>query len=491
MTLSGRTATAVAWMGSGEIARQVIQLVIGVILARLLVPADFGLLAMAMFAVGLAEAVARCGFAEAMIQRDDIDDLDWSSAYWGGLGLGLAAGALAWAMAPLAADFYRDQRVTLIVRTAGWTGLVRAFGITQSAWLARRMEFSTIAKAEWEGLVIGGVVAVWLARTGWGAWSLIATVLVSQGATSLLLHVTCPWRPRFAFRASRLRWVIRFGLGFQGFGIVNYLNRRLDDALIGRYIGPLGLGYYSRAYQLMLYPVQHVSGIVGRVMFPALSTIKDDRPRLRAAYLRAVSMITTIAAPAMLGLFVTASEVVPVIYGQQWTPTVPLLRILCIVGLIQAIASTVGWIYLVYARTDLMLAWGIGSTVFIATCFLVGLRWGVMGVTVSYAIGVLALTYPCLAIPFRLIALPLSDLIRTVQGVLFGATIMAVIVAIVRALAINSQLPAPLVLAISLATGMLTYSTWLWNTDARIFNEARVAWGRLASVRGGRAANGL
>jgi len=482
MTLSHRVRQGVVWLASGEIARQATQLAIGIVMARLLPPADFGLVAMAMFFVGMVQVLARCGFTEALIQKEEVSSDDWSSVYWVGILLGLVVGVTTWLVAPFAAAFYRDERIIPIVRFVGWAGLLESFCATQRAWLAKRIQFQTIAAAEWFGVLLGGLVAVAMASTGWGLWSLVANTLIGPVLTGLLLHVQCPWRPGLIVRASTLRWASRFGLGFQGFGILNYLNRHLDDALIGRYVGPVGLGYYTRAYQLMLYPVQNVALVLGRVVFPALAEIGNDLPRFRAAYLRAVSTIAAVTFPLMLGLIVTAPEFIFVIYGAQWMPVVPILRVLCVVGLVQSVETTAGWIYLARARTDLFFGWGVAAGLIVYISFLIGIQWGVMGVTLAYAVANAVLLVPCLAIPFRLIHLPIRDLLRSVIGVLVGSGIMAAIVAAVRAVMLAREAGPGLVLAASVTSGILIYLAWLWLTDAWAAREARLVWSRFVGL---------
>jgi len=483
MTLAVRVARGVVWMAGGELARQATQFAVVVILARLVAPVDFGLLAMATFMTGLLETFAAFGATEALVQKAGAGSDDWSSVYWLGLLLSLTVALIAMSLGPLAANFYGDHRVVPILGVIAWAGFLRAFGATQSAWLAKHMHFRIIAQAEWTGVVVGGAVALAMAWTDWGVWSLVANSLVGLGVTSVLLHVACPWRPGLVVRGSSLRATVRFGLGIQGFGIVNYFARRLDDALIGRYVGPTGLGYYSRAYQLMLYPVQNVAGVVGRVIFPALAEIGDDLARFRAAYLRTVSAIAAVTFPAMLGLLVTAPEVISVLYGRHWMPAVPIHQVLCVIGMLHSVATTVGWIYLARERTDLMLWWGTGASVVICSGFLVGVQWGVMGVTVAYAISSALLLLPGLAIAYRLIQLPLSDLLRSVRGTLVGALVMSGVVALARDALIKGEVGQTLTLAGSVATGIVTYLTWLWLTDSRAIEEVRLAWAQFAQVR--------
>lgn len=478
--LADRVRRGVLWCASGSFAKQLMRLGLGVILARLLTPAEFGLFAMAMFVVDFTQVFLDFGLTDAMIQKkeEEITADDWSSVYWIIVGLGMLVGVIVWVLAPAAAWFYQNDQVISIVRVAGWTALIGSLGATQATWFAKRMEFRSVAAVEFAGTLAGGAVAVTIAWLGWGVWTLVIYSLVSQGTGALLFYVKCPWRPGLNVRASTLRWALRFGVGLQGFGIVNYLNRRLDDAVVGRYVGPVGLGYYERAYQLMLYPMSNVAGVLGKVMFPALSEIGADLSRFRAAYLRTVSLIATVTFPVMLGLLVTAHETIAVVYGPQWMPAVPVLQVLCVVGFVQSVVTTVGWIYLTQGRTDVLFAWGVVASVVLCSSFFIGVWWGILGVAVAYALAYALILVPGLIIPFRLIRLSIIDFVRSLRGVFVGSVLMAGIVAMVRVSMLSGGASSPTVLITSVVTGIFTYLAWLWFTDAGVFQEIRLMWSR-------------
>jgi O-antigen/teichoic acid export membrane protein/glycosyltransferase involved in cell wall biosynthesis len=461
-------------MASGEIARRATFFFVSVALARLLTPGDYGLVAMAAFVVGFVEIFARTGSQEALVQQSDVSAGAWSSVYWFTLGLAGFVAVAVWLLAPLASLFFRDDRVVPIVRALGWTTLLAAVGSTQRAWFVKELRFRTIAQIEWCGVLAGGAAGLALAASGYGVWSLVGASLVGTSASALLFYLRCPWRPSGQIQSSEIRRVVRFGVGLQGFAIVNYFNRRLDDALIGRYLGPIALGYYTRAYDLMLYPVQNIGGVVSAVMFPALAEIGDDLVRFRAAYLRAVSAIATVTFPIMLGLLVTAPEAIEVVYGRQWAPAVSILQVLCLVGALQAVAATAGNIFMARARTGLMFACGVGAAAVIYPSFFIGLHWGVMGVAVAYAIANVVLLVPELAIPYRLIGLRLSDLVRAIRGIFLGSVLMAGVVALIRHALLAGRFEPHTVLGLSIATGILTYGAWLWVTDAEAIREMRL-----------------
>jgi len=466
-------------MASGEIARQITLFLVSVALARLLTPQDYGLIAMAMFVVAFVGIFARTGMAEALVQRPDVSVQAWSSVYWLGVAIGCLLSLLVWLLAPVASWFFRDDRVVPLLRALGCLPLVAATGATQRAWLTKHLRFRVIAQIEWCGVFVGGVAGLSLAAIGWGVWSLVWANLLAAAAPAVLFYVCCPWRPTWHLQGFEVRRALRFGVGLQGFAIVNFFNRRLDDALIGRYLGPLALGYYERAYGLMLYPIQSVAGVVCGVMFPALSEIGDDLPRFRVAYLRAVSYIATVAFPTMLGLLVTAPEAIDVVYGRQWTPLVPILQVLCMVGVLQSVGATTGNIFMARARTGLMFVWGVVAAAVIYPSFFIGVHWGVMGVAVAYAVANVVLIVPELAIAFRLIGLPISDLVRSLRGVLLGSVLMAGLVALIRHALLTAHVEGHVVLALSVATGVVTYAAWLWLTNAEAMHEVRALGSRV------------
>ena len=183
---------------------------------------------------------------------------------------------------------------------------------------------------------------------------------LANSATRLcLVWLVCKWRPRLVFRWSDIRSIASYSLNLSGFGIFNYFSRNADNLIVGRYLGAAQLGCYQLAYNLMIYPVQSVTSVLGRVLFPAFSNVQHDNARFRAAYLRVVQIVAVLCFPLMMGLLITADTVVPIVLGRQWTPAVPILMVLCPIGLMQSVGTLVGHIYTAKGRTDWMMYWGI------------------------------------------------------------------------------------------------------------------------------------
>jgi len=241
---------------------------------------------------------------------------------------------------------------------------------------------------------------------------------------------------------------VHFPVGEAHFVAVDYL-------LIGRFLGATSLGIYTLAYRIMLYPLQTVTTVIGRVMFPVYSRLQDDDARFRSAYLRSVGLIALVTFPMMIGLWAVAGPFVQATFGAKWAPAILLIKILAPVGMAQSIGATVGAIYQAKGRTDIMFRWGIASGIVTFIAFVLGLHWGIVGVATAYAMAAILLTTPNFAIPFRLVGLHLKDLVPVLSGPLASALLMlAAVLSMRMALVGHSDLFA---LQVLVPTGAITY----------------------------------
>jgi PST family polysaccharide transporter len=214
-----------------------------------------------------------------------------------------------------------------------------------------------------------------------------------------------------------------------GFGVVNYWARNADDLMIGRLLGAGALGIYSRAYALMLLPISQVIGVVSDVMFSALSSIKDDRARVKVIYLRAIGVITLLSFPMMTGMFVVAEPFILAVYGAKWIAVVPILQILCLVGLLQSLTNPVGWIYTSQGRTDWMFRWGLFGSSALVIGIVVGALFGSVGsITIGYSLANLLIFYPCIMIPAKLINMSFKEIVAVVAAQFNFSIIMGICV---------------------------------------------------------------
>lgn len=424
MSLNRQAASSVKWSTVSQAGRQIMQFVTTAILARLLSPADFGLVGMATIVTGFIWLFQDLGTASAVIQRKHSSESLLSSIFWMNVGFGLLGMLALLIVAPLAASFYQEPRITVILRVLSVTFLLSGVTTLQKALLERELAFAKLAKIEISATLAGSAIGISLAVLGWGVWALVYQALTVVVVTTILIWMKTFWQPKIMFNWNELKKVSSYSLNLTGFSIFNYFSRNADYLLVGKFLGTQELGYYTLAYRLMLYPLQNISAIANRVLFPVFSRVQDDNSKFSSAYLKIVSSIAILTFPLMIALWGVAEPFVMTIFGRQWQPVSWLLLILAPVGLLQSIGTTVGLLYQAKGRTDWMFRWGVFAGIVFITSFVIGLHWGIIGVAGAYTIANVTLTYPGFAIPLRLIELRVVDLGKALWRPLFASFLM-------------------------------------------------------------------
>ncbi|MCM0083600.1 MOP flippase family protein [Geomonas sp. Red32] len=426
MSLVNSITRGLTWSAMSQVARQATALLTTALLARLLSPADFGVVGMATIVVGFLAIFKDLGTASAVIQRRELSKELASSIFYLNVSFGLGMTLLLLLLAPLAAVFYREPQVTSLLRGVSITFLISSCTIVHQSFLEKDLKFNVLAKIDVCAALAGSAVGIGSALYGCRAWSLVFQSITTTLVTTILLLIVAPFRPKRTFDLAELKSVTSYSLNLTGFNIFNYVVRNADYVLIGRYLGPQSLGYYTLAYKLMLYPLQAISTIFARVMFPVFAKLQSDDDAFRRLYVKTCQCIGLVTFPMMFGLWYLARPFIMCFFGKQWEPVVLLLEILAPLGMVQSVVTMVGSIYQAKGRTDVMLRWGVATGVFYIMSFIIGLNYGVVGVASCYAIAFIITVYPALAIPFRFIGLRLPDFVKSFAGILACCVIMSV-----------------------------------------------------------------
>jgi O-antigen/teichoic acid export membrane protein len=472
MSLVNRITTGVKWSSISQVGRQSIQLITTIILTRLLSPSDFGLVGMGAVVTGFVALFHDLGTSAAVIQKKVVSEVFLSSIFWVNASFGLLVAVALFVCAPFAANLYHEPRVTLILQILSLSFLVFGLSIVQQAILERELAFEKLAKIEIAASASSSLVCIGAALLGAKVWSLVFQALMFAFVTTALLWTSSDWRPKAFFRWREVMSVSHFSLNLTGFNIFNYFARNVDYILIGRFLGAQSLGYYMMAYRVMLYPIQAISAVVGRVMLPAYSQIREDEPRFRRIYLKVVGTIALITFPMMIGLWGLADQFLLAVLGAQWKPVILLLLILAPVGLLQSIITTVGTIYQAKGRADLMFRVGIATGSITILAFAIGLQWGIAGVASAYAITTILCLYPNFIIPFRLIGLRFSEFGRVMIPIfVMGLSMLVLIKAGLLGLG-RMGLTEPWVqLAVGVLLGGSSYLIFVLRFQRELLNE--------------------
>jgi O-antigen/teichoic acid export membrane protein len=463
-TLTQKTASGVAWMSAVQVTRQVLQLVSVSILARHIPPLAYGLVAMAALVTNFLETIRDVGTGYALVREREVSGELASTVFWLNCGVGSAASLLVVALSWPAAWFFHEPQVARILQILAISFFLGAMSVVPTAMLNRAMEFRKVATAQTAAAILGTTVAVVMAISGKGVWSLVGGTVTASVVNTLVVWTFAPVRVYLVAWHGATRRILTFGLNLTGFQVLNYISRNADNLLVGRFLGSTPLGYYQMGYMLMTYPITNFATVVAQVVYPALATLRDDNERFCAAYLRTCRLIALLTFPLMLGLAVTAHPFVRVLLGAKWMPVAALLAVFGPLGAAQSIYTTTGLIYNTKGRTDLLFRWSILASTTYLVSFVVGLRWGIVGVACSYAIVWTVLMVPSFMIPFRLIDLSGKSFFRTLWPMIEYSVVMVVIaggwrVALWRMHVQN----AAIVLITTVTVGAATYMTLvLW-----------------------------
>jgi len=430
--LRGRVLNGTKWTVVAQVGQQAARFVLSIVLARLLLPNDFGTVGMVAVFAGFANWIGDMGLSAALIQRSQIDDRHAQTVFWLNMATALVFSATMFVSAPLLAGFYDQPQLAALTRALSFSFLVSAPGMVPAALLQRRMGFRYLARTSILGTVVSGITGICLAYFGAGVWSLVAQTYAHHFVTTALNTLWAGWRPRWGFHLHALKDLWRFSVNLLGYSSLNYWAKHADHMIIGRFMGSAALGFYGRVHALMLMPMYQIVNVINRVMFPALSSIQDDPARVKRIYLQALSVIALITSPLMFGLTATAEPFVLAVYGKNWAPMIPLVQILPLVGLLQAFTGTCGILYMSQGRTDWMFRWGLITSGAMITSILAGIAIGTLeAVAWCYAAANVLLFYPSVAIPGSLIGLKFSEVVRTVTSPMIGSVLMLVGVTLV------------------------------------------------------------
>ena len=470
--LRQRTINGVGWSALSLVGRQGLTFAIGIILARLLSPREFGLLAMITILTSFASIFAELGFSAALVQKQDVQPAHLSSVFWLNLGMGLLLTLVFIGSAPLIAGFYHEPILVPLTMLVSLNFLISSFNIVQNTLMTKSMDFRTLSKVEIAAAGISGVVAVLMAYIGYGVWSLAMQSVVATFVTAVVLWFLSGWRPSFTFSWSAIKDLLGFSGSLFGSKLLNYWVRNLDYLLIGRVLGTGPLGIYNRSYEIMLMPLNTVSRVLGRVMFPSFSIIQSDKNRVKRTYLQVIRAISLITFPMMLGLLVTAKPFVLTIFGPKWAGMIPILRIFCLVGMSQSIGTFNGNLYLSQGRADLQFKVGLVLHTIPLLGIVIGLHWGIIGVASGYAIGSLLIWYPGFYFAGGLVNLRHGEFFRNLSSVFGCAVFMAAIVWSVELL-LPHEWPSWVVMTALASFGILIYFSLLYLFKVKTYQEVR------------------
>ncbi|XQQ05453.1 MAG: lipopolysaccharide biosynthesis protein [Leptolyngbya sp. IPPAS B-1204] len=386
MSIREKAIQGVLWSALQNWGSQVGSLLVFFLLARLLTPEAFGLVAMANIFLAFMQIFLQQGFAQSLIQRQDLEPEHIDTAFWTNLAIGACLTAFGLTAAGWVAAQFQQPQLTPILQVLSLLFLITACGNVQQALLERAFNFRATATRALAATLVGGAAGIGLALAGFGVWSLVGQQVIQELTGVLVLWHASDWRPRFRVSLSHFWQLFHFGMPILGFNFLNFLNSRADDLLIGYFLGAVPLGYYSIAYRILGVMQQLLVQTSQQIALPTFSRLQSDLEQFRQAFYTATQLTSLIAFPIFLGVLVLAPELVVMLFGEQWTPSIPVLQVLSLAGIFQSISFFKSSVFMAMGKPSWSLWLSLLTVVLNLIGFSIAVRWGIVAVAAAFVI---------------------------------------------------------------------------------------------------------
>jgi lipopolysaccharide exporter len=482
-SVSGQIARGGVWVFAAYGLTQILALVRSVILARLLTPADFGLMGMASLSLALLVVFTQTGISPALIQRSDLDQPTLNTAWLISAARGTVLGFVTLAAAPLVGRFFEAPLVVPMLRVMALSFVLSGFNSLGLVLLQRDLDFRALSAVNLATSVVNLVsasVAAFLLRS---VWALVIGTLAGSFTALLLSYMVHPFRPQLRFDRGRARELFGFGKFLTASSIVNYVLTQGDDAYIGKMLGSEALGFYQLAYRLSNLPATSISHVLNQVTLPAYSAIHHDLDRLRITYLRILKLTALVVFPMAAGLLGLAPLVVGVLYGEKWLPMVPAFQILCLFGLERSIGSASSPVFLALGRPKLGLQVISVKLVVMVLCIVpLTERYRIAGTSLAVTLSAIAVQCAVIPVVAKLLDMPWPQAVQPLLKPLGGSLLMMLALLLVRNYLVWPT--TALTLLVLTAIGALIYGGFVAIAERQLLLELKAkiaAWNTLTS----------
>lgn len=463
------------WKAMTRGVAETTRIVVVVVLARLLTPADYGVAGMALVVTSFAVILTDPALGAALIQRPTIDERDRSTVFWIAAGIGAVLTILGIAASGFVADFFGEAQVKDLFVVTSLCFFVVSLSVTHRALLTRKLAYRSLEIRDMVSIVTGGAAAVAVAVAGFGPWAIVANFVVYSLMSTILVWLLLDWRPRTVFSVESARNLGGFSARIFVATVLGWGNQNFDKALVGRFLGAAALGTYSLAYTAMLLPVTVLGKPLQQVLSPAYSRIQGDKARLERAWLRSKRLSVAVVSPGLLTLVVVAPDFVHVMFGEQWDEAIVPLQLLCVGGLANSLTALHWSVLQARGEAGMLLRLTLVSGGVTWAAFAGGLHWGIVGVAAFYAGARWLLVVPSTWITTRAVSFDFWPALRVGAEILPAAIGAAGVAFAARQLLLETSVPQAARLVVVAAALLTTYVAIVLAAAPSIVHEIRRA----------------
>lgn len=397
MTLKGKTINGLLWSSVDNFVNQIIGFVVGIILARLLTPKEFGLIGMTTVFIAISSVIINSGFMQGLIRKQDCTPTDYSTVFYFNLVVSVFLYFILFFTAPYISVFFNETELINIIRIVSLGLIVESITIIQSTILNKRVDFKLQAKISLISITTSGVIGIVMAYAGFGVWSLVYRNLLNQIIRSLLLWIWNKWRPVWVFSISSFKELFAFGSKLMINGLIDTLYNNIYYLIIGKYFSVKELGYYTRADMFKNLPAQNMLGVIFRVSYPVLTQVQNDIVLLKQYYKKMITSTMLISFVVMICMAALSEPMIITLLGEQWRGAVLYLQILCFVGMLIPLQQLNSNLMLVLGHSDKFLKLEIIKKLFAIPIIIAGIFYGIeimiIGMLLSSIIGYFLYSY--------------------------------------------------------------------------------------------------
>jgi PST family polysaccharide transporter len=422
-----RILNGVLWSFASNWSAKLLDFVAMLVLARLLSPEDFGLVALVTVYIALGSVFVEGGFSQAIIQREDIDDLHLDTAFWISIAIGVFLALGTFFVGPIIFErLFDDERLGAVVEVTSVLFIVAGLQSVQHAQLTRRLQFKQLAIRRAISSVAGSSTAIVLAIKGFGIWSLVAGNMVKSSVSVLLLWIASDWRPHRRFSMRCFYDLYAFGIYVVGRNLIGFMGHRGINFLIGVFLGATALGYYVLASRMIRSVSDLITAAVQSVAFPAFSRIQSNQRKLIGAFYQAVRYTSVVCMPIYAGIIVTAELLVTLLLGAKWASAIPVMQVLCISGIVDSVVSRYAHVMiLARGRANWALYMSVASTIGVYAAMLIVVDRGIVAVAFATVIVAYLFAPVYLVVAHRLVKFPIGGYLRQFYPALVASVVMS------------------------------------------------------------------
>lgn len=393
MSIREKTLSGLIWSSVSSFASNAITFVIGIILARLLTPREYGLIGMLTIFIAISTAFINSGFNQALIGKKDCTPEDYSTAFYFNIIVGLLTYLILFFSAPLISALFGEPPLIPLLRVFGFVLIIKSLSIIQRTTLIKRINFKLQTRISIISALSSGFIGIAMAYAGYGVWSLVFKTISMQAISSALFWLWNEWRPIKKFSRRSFKEMFSFGSKLLAAGLLNKAYQNIYYLIIGKYFSAAELGFYTRADSFQRFPSKSINGIISRVSYPVLATVQNDDGQLKAGYKRLITCTMLITFVLMMGMAAVAESLVITLIGDQWRPSIIYLQIFCFVGMLYPLQALHTSILKVKGRPDLLLKLEIIKKILAIPAIVIGVFFGIKAMIVGMIVNSLIACY--------------------------------------------------------------------------------------------------